>query len=301
MGKCQTGHGNPSGHTLFAFLFTLTLFFDFIRHWKNLFAKSVTFLAFNICLPSTIAYSRLYMGVHSLNQVIFGGLIGIWLAVVLHTMVKKPFMRHLESLWTANSETKSKSILKICAFVVLIISLETLGFLYRNNNRDTTFMTKLVEQRPSCKVIDWDEKLHFKNYIGSYSLLHFFGAYVGFSKFGVNWVTNHDLRDQASGISNTMKRMILIFLLFIPYTIFRKIEFHFLKDSMARVFLDVTVQAALPCFLLGFTLFSLGPFLYFNLEMIDQQEIGGQDFKSFKDEEAKEEGEEIEMAQMAQM
>ena len=42
----------------------------------------------------TIGYSRLFLGVHSLNQLIFGWSLGIWLACTLHFIFKDQIMEN---------------------------------------------------------------------------------------------------------------------------------------------------------------------------------------------------------------
>ena len=46
----------------------------------------------------SIAYSRMILGVHSLNQVIYGGSIGIWLALFVYFILREPLLRHLKKL-----------------------------------------------------------------------------------------------------------------------------------------------------------------------------------------------------------
>ena len=42
---------------------------------------------------AAIAYSRLFLGVHSLNQIFFGALLGAWFAVTAHFMLREPLMK----------------------------------------------------------------------------------------------------------------------------------------------------------------------------------------------------------------
>jgi membrane-associated phospholipid phosphatase len=84
-GDCETSWGNPSGHALFAAAFYLALWdlLTDIKYFHNnriarylcgLFA--VLFVIFNMI-------SRVVLGAHSINQVIYGGLLGlgVYLAV----------------------------------------------------------------------------------------------------------------------------------------------------------------------------------------------------------------------------
>ena len=46
----------------------------------------------------TIGYSRLFLGVHSLNQILFGLLLGIWLAFTVHFIFKDKVMENVQNL-----------------------------------------------------------------------------------------------------------------------------------------------------------------------------------------------------------
>jgi len=72
------GYGNPSGHSMSSMAFYLTLWhliFDcsYLKKNKRIKYSALSITALFILL---IALSRLYLGAHSINQVIFGGSIG---------------------------------------------------------------------------------------------------------------------------------------------------------------------------------------------------------------------------------
>ena len=61
-------------------------------YWRALiFVIMLTFTA-------TIAYSRMYLGVHSLNQVFYGLSLGLWFAVTAHFLVKERLMSLVQNL-----------------------------------------------------------------------------------------------------------------------------------------------------------------------------------------------------------
>ena len=49
----------------------------------------VLFLGLNFCM----VYSRLFLGLHSLDQVLFGALLGIWFALTSEFVMKRRLMR----------------------------------------------------------------------------------------------------------------------------------------------------------------------------------------------------------------
>jgi membrane-associated phospholipid phosphatase len=70
--NCEGGYGNPSGHSLSSSAIYLTI-------WKLYFYDKntkISSLLLFLFLIFSIMVSRLFMGVHSLNQIIFGFLLG---------------------------------------------------------------------------------------------------------------------------------------------------------------------------------------------------------------------------------
>ena len=79
-GKCETSYGNPSGHSLIAFYFYLSFAYYLC---KNNFMKYNKSIKIGIYITAFIlsvltAFSRLVLGVHSLDQVIYGSFLGIF-------------------------------------------------------------------------------------------------------------------------------------------------------------------------------------------------------------------------------
>ena len=60
----------------------VTMWLDFAFTDSNIIYKIVTGLI-AITFGSSIAYSRLFLGVHSIDQVIYGASLGIWSAFTL--------------------------------------------------------------------------------------------------------------------------------------------------------------------------------------------------------------------------
>lgn len=38
----------------------------------------------------TVGYSRLFLGVHSMDQILYGWSVGVWLAVTFHFLMREP-------------------------------------------------------------------------------------------------------------------------------------------------------------------------------------------------------------------
>ena len=115
--SCSSEYGSPSGHSLLATAFTLAVWLDYNQamsqqrrdHEGSLVALSsqtsstdsntcrtimslwhfrVVMLVFTLFFIATIGLSRVILGVHSLDQVLFGIQLGAWLALTMHFCFK---------------------------------------------------------------------------------------------------------------------------------------------------------------------------------------------------------------------
>ena len=59
--------------------------------WVRLIALFIALL-----FAFTIGYSRVFLGAHSWNQLLFGWQLGLWLALTYFFCYKEPIMHHME-------------------------------------------------------------------------------------------------------------------------------------------------------------------------------------------------------------
>ena len=104
--KCSKGFGNPSGHSSASSLSAITFFLD-IFHGSQIgnsilryFSKHVyvVSLILNIYWAASIPYTRFLMGVHSLDQIIYGSTLGLWAGLTMHFLVRDNLLSHLETV-----------------------------------------------------------------------------------------------------------------------------------------------------------------------------------------------------------
>ena len=80
----------------------------------------------------TIAYSRMFLGVHSLNQVIFGAMMGMWSAFTAHFYFKESLDKHIRHLIDATERVSNElwSLfnasfgLLLCSIIIQVITYE---------------------------------------------------------------------------------------------------------------------------------------------------------------------------------
>lgn len=102
-GSCSTQFGNPSGHSLTAFGMALAGWLDYnhaVVEGKikegSVFAKM--WMRIFLCLAAvvfscSIGWSRFVLGAHSMNQIIFGLLLGAWIACTFHFATYRSLMQ----------------------------------------------------------------------------------------------------------------------------------------------------------------------------------------------------------------
>ena len=105
---CNSGYGNPSGHSVTSTTYYLTLphivtNFDFFRKTiTGQILRIVIFILFG-CLGVLVMISRIMLGAHSINQVIFGFSIGLGIYFILiyilsyHTYDPNVFINYITS------------------------------------------------------------------------------------------------------------------------------------------------------------------------------------------------------------
>ena len=103
---CSNQYGNPSGHCFSSAGISLAVWLDYNTQARAPQSKTilkqwywrVLFLCLSIGFVIAIAYSRMFLGVHSINQVLFGAQLGVWFGITSHYIVREPLMNLSENL-----------------------------------------------------------------------------------------------------------------------------------------------------------------------------------------------------------
>ena len=101
--SCSKSFGNPSGHSCSASLFAIVVFCD-VFHGSQMGQKPSKFyswytyisvLLFMLFWAGSIPYTRFVMGVHSLDQIIYGSCLGVWSGFIMHFLVRDNIISHV--------------------------------------------------------------------------------------------------------------------------------------------------------------------------------------------------------------
>ena len=107
--KCYSEFGSPSGHTMLCTNFCMYVYFVYVLNENNkvykmlrsvLSDQAIRFSSIAILSISTyyMGYSRIVLGAHSINQVLYGFLLGLWTAVWVLFIVRKTLLLHLADI-----------------------------------------------------------------------------------------------------------------------------------------------------------------------------------------------------------
>ena len=76
----------------------------------------------------TIGYSRLFLGVHSLNQLVFGWSLGLWLAFTVHFIFKDKIMENAHALLQGQETRFSKMAIRCGVLMFFAFLLQILNY-----------------------------------------------------------------------------------------------------------------------------------------------------------------------------
>ena len=108
--KCFYEYANPSGHTISCTYLTIYMFFIYVYYTNNTLVykvfgrifprKLIQFGSFIVLTACTfiMGYSRVLLGAHTLNQVLYGFVLGLWSAIWVIFIVRRTLYLHLEDI-----------------------------------------------------------------------------------------------------------------------------------------------------------------------------------------------------------
>lgn len=260
---CDGSFGNPSGHAFLSssfYLFFWTILVDYDFFIINIYGIIIKFILLGVFLLfiGSILLSRLYLGVHSTNQVLYGANLGItsfffyYFVLGIHKMTPKFFMDKLKEI----------KIYLLAFFSFCICLAITLYFFvsYQTNEKYTKF---LQEKCPNLN------KVQYLNNDGLYDTLTLFGligVYIGL--LFVKRKTDLKFPNQEELIINwnlsSLKRRIIRYIFFVFFTIPYIVAFFIPSD--AHLAIQFCIKISLCYFLTGFGMF--GPGFYYGYKLI---------------------------------
>ena len=269
-GNCETSYGNPSGHSLTAFFFFLSFcyyltIFDKIRN--NLTYKIIVYLT-GIFLACLTAYSRLALGVHSLDQVLYGSALGIWFFFIF-TYVFKVYDMPLSYYLKFYKNRKYFNFVMIALLILFILPI----ILYYLVDVEADFKKYDLVMSKKCPNT---EKYKFYSHNCMWESLiilllcgMYFGQYLFWyliNNYNTNENNKHIIENNInywndyimeifSSFGNLIKAFALIIIALLPGILYLLVPGE--NNSLGNIFI---FKIGLPLFLIGFLTF--GPCFY---------------------------------------
>lgn len=256
---CETGYGNPSGHSIVAVSIYLTLwkvlrkrngFFE--RNKKKLFG----FVFFFICC---ILLSRLALGAHSLNQILLGSFIGYQIYCLFFYVIKIEVDLHQEI--KTLMKLSNLYIFCITIFTILIIGVLIFNFFPMTFDLDVNkYLDRIME---NCPGTPYSKTFDYEAYFMLAACSSLVGAYFGIYfdiRFNLNnsqekWIEMNygkKLWNRTNYFKGFLRIIILFILLAIPFSL------TLIVSSNAHTNYIFILKNLVPYFFVNFFLFAFG-------------------------------------------
>ena len=173
---CDGGFGNPSGHSISSTYLYLMLFIYLSQTkllYKRYIIQTILFLILLIWII-LIILSRLILGMHSINQVIYGSTLGL-IVVLLISVV---FKLHQMPVIYYKKLFKEKIYISIIFSLILFLSIFSIisNFAFDNKSQIKKYEKILNEK---CQNLPEYRKFNLDGLFGSFIIFGLLGMYSG--------------------------------------------------------------------------------------------------------------------------
>lgn len=266
---CETGYGNPSGHSIAAVSMYLTAW-KIIRTKIKLTDKHKRII--NVCLfvfVCLILISRLALGAHSLNQIILGSFLGYSCYTFLFHVIKVDLNLHEEIRVLTNINN-----IKLTSFIILALlsfGIICFNFFPLNVGIDVAEWGERILSK--CPNTPYSKLFDYEAYFMLTSCFILLGAYFGIYydvKYNLSnrheiWIEmnfGHKQWNKSKSLSQTIQRFLfLTFLSAVPLSL------HILISSKAHTNIIFFLKNLLPYFFTLFCLFAFGRHLCYKFKL----------------------------------
>ena len=137
--SCSNQYGNPSGHCFTCLGIPLAAWLDYNStammnpeaKWSAWYLRLIAFIPV-LLFPATIAYSRMFLGVHSLNQVLYGLSLGAWFAFSSEFLIRKHMVKLIQDLIDVQEKRLLRLFLVSFTLFVAASSLQIINYKVAN-------------------------------------------------------------------------------------------------------------------------------------------------------------------------
>ena len=230
--SCDGGFGNPSGHSFSSFAIYLSL-------WD--------FILFSFC----IAISRIFLSVHSINQIIYGSILGFGMyfyffhIIELQKFTGKKFTKYI----IGSFENKIHSI-KFCIYFIILFAL----FLLRKNKWEE--FDEIIKKE--CSHLPLYRKFNNDGFFIGLVLFLLIGAHYGLYYLFITSQIYRPFKEEQINkwsLFENWKNLILKILIFIPHSI--PMIIYILIPNNTPLYILFPFKVIIPYTLSGFCFFGV--------------------------------------------
>jgi membrane-associated phospholipid phosphatase len=251
--SCDGGFGNPSGHSFSSFAIYLSLW-DIITNLNYFNRKKylkIALLIFFILFSLSIAFSRIFLSVHSINQIIYGSILGIGMyfyffhIIELHKFSGKKFNKYI----IGSFENKIHTI-KFCIYFIILFAL----YLLRKNNWEE--FDEIIKKE--CPHLPLYRKFNNDGFFIGLVIFLLIGAHYGLYYLFIQSQIHRPFKEEQINkwsMYQNLKNLILKILIFIPHS--TPMIIYLLIPKNAPLYIIFPFKVILPYILSGFCFFGV--------------------------------------------
>ena len=270
---CNPGYGNPSGHTMASTAYYLTIThiltnFQFFKNSiKGKILRVIIFILL-IILTALIILSRVLLGAHGINQVLFGFTLGVGIYFIeiyilsYHTYQPNKFINHITNIKVI--------IIYMVIHIILLILLIIFYFILKNDQKIEYNIREHIFNGERCKIKPKYFWLKNDGFFQGLCITAILGAHIGiilliFLLRKFNYVIDGNITEFNK---SSIKRWLIRLPILIISAIFILIFFLISGDSsLAIVFI---FKSALSFFFTGLGVYFIGIFLSIHCNLANE-------------------------------
>lgn len=134
-----------------------------------------------VTLTFLIGLARFYVGVHTLNQIVYGWLWGLWLAFYFHFVLRETTLGHIKHLTCSDKlPTRAKYFFLASLFAIGVFLSQIATYLIVEAVfTPDPFWLQMIADKCGKNVNEDKDILNYKSVVQSGVPIFTFGAYVG--------------------------------------------------------------------------------------------------------------------------
>ena len=261
----EKGYGNPSGHSFVSTTIYLGLAQLIIDYFELGIIPSIFIYIGVAILVLLVNFSRVLLGVHSINQIIFGDTLGFTVFFTIF-IIFKPHLREPEKFYKQFLNFKYHIINLV--FFVVSLTYTIVGEIICNATRKGKKEYEDLQKKLLDEYNSYDNQILTTDSVTKcFMITAYFGMVYGMTMLThfvkKNYNSSFDLINNFNKNSNKKWyivypiKLLLIIFCYTPYIAF------YLRPKNLNKYLNYILGSSLPLFIFGFLLF--GPNFIFNI------------------------------------